>query len=105
MRIKMTVTTRGTANPTGTATMGYMAGETYAMTEPWQKDLAEVFLDNEWAIEVKAATRKTRRRSTRKKTTTRKRSTRKTTAKKAAAKKTETKTASVSTETAGALAK
>jgi hypothetical protein len=93
MRIKMLVTTAGTANKSGTATMGYKANETYAMTEPWQKDLAQVFLDNEWAIEVKAATRKPKRRRS-----TRKRTTRKTTAK-----KTETKTASVSSKTADAL--
>lgn len=51
MRITMKVTRAGAANPQGSASVSYMRGETYDMSEDWQESVARVFIDNKWAYE------------------------------------------------------
>jgi hypothetical protein len=52
MNIKMKKTSHGSANNLGSVGMDYIAGQTYAMTEDWQKAIANVFVNEGWAEEV-----------------------------------------------------
>ena len=54
MKITMTRTTMGAANPSGARTKLYRAGETHDMEAPWQAELARVFLQEGWADAVEA---------------------------------------------------
>ena len=47
----MSQTMVGSANQGGTASMDYVAGQSYDMTMPWQIELAQVFIANGWASE------------------------------------------------------
>ncbi len=55
MNIKMTCTMTATSNEHGNATMVYQDGTIYEMNAPWQEQLAQTMLDNDWAMEVKVA--------------------------------------------------
>ena len=74
MKILMSKTMAGTANREGTATMSYEAGQSYSMAEPWQKELAQVFVDNGWAdVETKVVKpAETKKKAAPKKRTTKK---------------------------------
>ena len=53
MKIKMTVPKAGAANENGTQTRLYVLDEVLEAKEPWEKAVAQAFLDNGHAIEIK----------------------------------------------------
>ena len=53
MKIKMTVPKAGAANENGTQTRLYVLDEVLEAKEPWEKSVAQAFLDNGHAIEIK----------------------------------------------------
>mgnify|MGYP003133604018 CR=1 FL=1 len=53
MKIKMVKDTLGSSNKSGNQVRVYKADEILDCTDQWQKDLANVFLHDESAIEVK----------------------------------------------------
>ena len=52
MKIKMNQTLVGASNSLGTASMDYVEGETYDMSQDWQESLGQVFIDNNFASDV-----------------------------------------------------
>jgi hypothetical protein len=52
MRIEMLQSIRGVADVTGNAIQLYASGHVYNMAEPWQADLARVFLREGWAVDL-----------------------------------------------------
>ena len=53
MKIKMTVPKAGAANENGTQTRLYVLDEVFEAKEPWEQAVAQSFLDNGHAIEIK----------------------------------------------------
>ena len=53
--IKMILNAKGAANSRGNVTQDYKADQVYTMKEDWQVSIAEVFIEEELAIEVKVA--------------------------------------------------
>jgi len=48
--IKMIQDSKGMANKNGNVSMVYNSGKIYNMKEDWQKPLAEVFINEGWAV-------------------------------------------------------
>ena len=53
MKIKMLVGANGSANPEGSISMSYKKDEVYDMSADWQQKLANTFISNDLAMEVK----------------------------------------------------
>ena len=52
MSIRMVMPVRGAADALGQTARLYRPNEVLKMDEPWQVELARVFVENGWAIEV-----------------------------------------------------
>jgi len=53
MKIKMLLSSSGAANPEGAVSMTYKKDEIYDMSADWQQKLANTFISNDLAMEVK----------------------------------------------------
>lgn len=53
MKIKMLVGATGSANPEGSVSTNYKKDEIYDMSADWQQKLANTFISNDLAMEVK----------------------------------------------------
>ena len=53
MKIKMLVGATGSANPEGSVSINYKKDEIYDMSADWQQKLANTFISNDLAMEVK----------------------------------------------------
>tara|TARA_B100000945_G_scaffold302340_1_gene285874 strand:- start:3207 stop:3485 length:279 start_codon:yes stop_codon:yes gene_type:complete len=53
MKYKITVPKAGSANELGSLTRLYELDEVVDASEPWQKDLMALFVENGWAMEIK----------------------------------------------------
>ena len=53
MKIKMLVDATGSANPKGSVSINYKKDEIYDMSTDWQQKLANTFISNDLAMEVK----------------------------------------------------
>ena len=53
MKIKMLLSSSGAANPEGAVSMTYKKDEIYDMSSDWQQKIANAFVSNDLAMEVK----------------------------------------------------
>ena len=53
MKIKMLVGATGSANPEGSVSINYKKEKIYDMSADWQQKLANTFISNDLAMEVK----------------------------------------------------
>ena len=58
MKIKMLKDSAGAGNQMGSVSITYEAGQTYEMKEGWQKGIADVFINEGWAEEIKSIEKK-----------------------------------------------
>jgi len=58
MQIKMLKTSIGSSTVLGNMTMDYVEGETYTMTQDWQKGVANTFIQQGWAEEINKTEKK-----------------------------------------------
>ena len=75
MKIKMLVDMKGSANESGNATMMYRKDDIVDCDKSWKVSLGQMFLDNDFAIEVKVDTpkeTKTKKKTVKKKATKKK---------------------------------